>query len=137
MLKWYLLGSLLLTGALVSVITVCHGRSIQLNELQQRQAEWIIERSALNQELTKRNERIKAMNARQLQVIAEAERQIQAAHEEAEQVRQQRDEITAALSTSRREWAEAMQHDPTLADFVAHPVPAAVWRRLCSATANC
>jgi hypothetical protein len=89
-------------------------------------------------------ERIRALNEQRdranqeaLRKLAQARRGLILARVEAEKIRQQRDQITAALSASRREWAEAMQHDPTLADFVAHPVPAAVWRRLCNATDNC
>ena len=82
------------------------------------------------------NQRIEANNARWLEQVQRETERLNVAKREAAQIRAERDRITAALSESRREWQEAIAHDEALADFVAHPVPDAVWRRMRSAAGH-
>lgn len=76
------------------------------------------------------NEQIDRANARALEQLAAERARLIKARAEAERIRIQRDTVTAELAASRQDWQEAVAHDPDLADFIAHPVPAAVWGRL-------
>ena len=92
--------------------------------------------AAREQQVTALNERLERQAAETLQKLAAERIRLIEARVAAERMRQQRDQVTAALGESRREWQEALDHDENLAEFVAHDVPAAVWRRLCRATGD-
>lgn len=76
------------------------------------------------------NQRLAANNARWLELLQKEQDRFAKARAEADRIIAERDTITAELAASRRDWQEAVAHDPDLADFVAHPVPVAVWQRL-------
>jgi cell division protein FtsN len=87
-------------------------------------------------QITALNARLERHNAETLQKLATERARLIEARVAAKKMRQQRDQVTAALGESRREWQEALDHDENLAEFVAHDVPGAVWRRLCRATGD-
>lgn len=76
------------------------------------------------------NERLRGNNARWLELIQREQKRYAAARAEADRIIAERDTITAELAASRRDWQEAIANDEHLAEFVAHPVPGAVWDRM-------
>lgn len=76
------------------------------------------------------NERIKANNQRWLEMMQREQKRYAKAQAEADRIRAERDTITEELAASRRDWQEAVANDEHLAEFVAHPVPGAVWDRM-------
>ena len=76
------------------------------------------------------NSRIRESNTRWLEMVARERDRLKEAQAQAEQLRQQRDAITGQLAQSRLQFAEDVEHDPDLAQFVDQRVPGAVWDRL-------
>ena len=83
-----------------------------------------------HQQIASLHHQIERNTANAMKQLAEERRRLILARVEAERIKQQRDTITAELAASRQDWLEAIDHDPTLKEFVAHPVPGAVWHRL-------
>ena len=82
------------------------------------------------------NQRISDHNARLMEAVEREKARVIRAQDEADEIRAQRDRITAELSDSRRAWLEAVEHDEDLVDFISHVVPGAIWHRLHAAAGN-
>jgi hypothetical protein len=127
-LKWGTISAVVV--ALIAFVTVCNGRGIKLEALEQRQVEWVVERSALNRELAERNTRIDKINSDWIEKLAQERKRLIIARVEAAKVRQQRDAVTDQLARAIADLNEDAKNDEQLAKWLLEPVPAAAWRRL-------
>ena len=106
---------------LVKLLEADNARHLQTNAQQDAQ-------------LRSQTERLKINNARWLEQVQREQDRFAKAKAEAEHIKAQRDTVAAELAAARREWQETVANDPDLAEFVAYPVPDAVWLRLRHAT---
>ena len=124
---------LLIIAVALAVKSAVNRYSDTMEELGQAQAKLAIcqtanaTQDAANKALT---ERIKAINARMLEQVQREEARVAEAKAEAERIKAQRDKAKADLAIARRDWQEAMNNDPVLANFSRIDVPGAVFVRL-------
>jgi uncharacterized membrane protein len=122
-----ILGVSAVIGTVATYVVLCQTRAVKLEQLQARQSEWLAERSALNRELTSRNQRIRDLNQRQLEVIAAADQRRRDAEALAEQVRVERDQVTERLARVLADLATEAETNAELAQWSVQPVPAVAW----------
>lgn len=130
------LSVLSIVGAVTIYAAGAERAKAERDALQREDAAQIATILAQAEQIDALNERIRANNRRLLEQIAAETSRVEQARQAAEQMREQRDRLTAELADSHRKWREEIDDDPSLREWLAQPVPGAVWDRLRAATGD-
>jgi len=102
----------------------------QLKTLEAVHADLLVEDERKAGEIDSLNARIAANNARLLAEIEVEQARVAEANKAADEIRIDRDRITAALAQSRKSWDEVMANDARTRDWAIVDVPPAAFDRL-------